>query len=84
EFLSTGIAPYDWLVPGFLERGDRLIVTAGEGGGKSTWLRQTALQVACGVHPWDPNVIVPARNVAIIDLENSQRQVSRRLAEMRP
>jgi len=84
EFLAEGTAPYDWLVPGFLERGDRLIVTAGEGGGKSTWLRQTALQVACGVHPWNPNAIVPARNVAIIDLENSHRQVVRRLSDMRP
>ena len=83
DFLAQDIPPHDWLVPGFLERGDRLIVTAGEGGGKSVWLRQTAVQVASGIHPWNPNAIVPPRNAAIIDLENSPRQVSRALQGLR-
>lgn len=83
EFLELDIPPYDWLVPGFLERGDRLLITGGEGSGKSVWARQTAVQVAAGVHPWKPSAIVPARNAAIIDLENSPRQVSRALKKLR-
>lgn len=40
-----------WLVPDFLERRDRMIVTGAEGGGKSTLLRQWAVQLALGIDP---------------------------------
>ncbi|MFJ5967925.1 AAA family ATPase [Streptomyces sp. NPDC093060] len=62
---------YDWVVPGLLERQDRLILTASEGGGKSTLLRQMAITLAAGLHPfntWD--YIKPAR-VLVLDCENS-------------
>ncbi|MDX3183551.1 DnaB-like helicase N-terminal domain-containing protein [Streptomyces sp. ME02-7008A-1] len=61
---------YDWLVPGLLERHDRLILTASEGGGKSTLLRQMAVAMAAGVHPfktWD--TINPVK-VLTLDCEN--------------
>ena len=35
EFLAIEDADYDWIVPGLLERGDRLMLTGGEGLGKA-------------------------------------------------
>lgn len=67
-----------WLVPGFLERRDRIIVTASEGAGKSTLLRQWAVQIAAGVHPFTLREVPPQR-VILLDLENSERQVRRKL-----
>lgn len=68
----------DWLIPGFLERRDRIIVTAAEGVGKSTLLRQWAVQVAAGVHPFTVKEVEPKR-VLLLDLENSERQIRRKL-----
>lgn len=68
----------DWLIPGFLERRDRIIVTASEGAGKSTLLRQWAVQVAAGLHPFTTREI-PAKRVILLDLENSERQIRRKL-----
>lgn len=68
----------DWLIPGLLEHQDRLIVTAAEGAGKSTLLRQIAVMTAAGLHPFTNDTIPPAR-VAILDLENSARQIRRHL-----
>ncbi|MBW0088262.1 AAA family ATPase [Pseudonocardia sp. KRD-184] len=71
--------PYDWLVPGLLERTDRLILTGFEGTGKSFLLAQFALCVAAGLHPFtgDP---LPEREyrTLVFDCENSKRQMKRR------
>ena len=67
---------YNWLVPGVLEFGDRTIVTGGEGGGKSTLLRQMGVQVALGIHPFTLEAMEP-RKVLHIDLENPRRAVKR-------
>lgn len=72
---------YDWIIPGLLERGDRLILTGAEGGGKSTLLRQIALSAAAGIHPLGLFGI-PERRVLIVDAENSRRQWSRTAAPM--
>lgn len=76
EFLARGEEPYDWLVPGLIERGDRLIVTGPEGGGKSTLLRQMAVQMAAGIHPFGGDDF-PAVRTLLLDVENSERQVRR-------
>lgn len=68
---------YDWLIEGFLERQDRLILTAGEGAGKSTLLRQWAIHAACGINPATLTPCTPAR-VLLVDLENSRRQSRRK------
>lgn len=62
---------YDWLVPGLLERGDRTILTASEGGGKSTLLRQMAVQLAVGIHPFDTATRIDPVSVLVLDCENS-------------
>lgn len=82
DFLHGDDDPYDWLIPGVLERQDRLIVTAGEGKGKSTLLRQLAVQIAAGIHPFTGEGTPPAK-VLLLDLENSRRQSRRKLRPLR-
>lgn len=78
SFIAMHDTDYDWLIPGFLERRDRMIVTAGEGAGKSTLLRQIAVCAAAGLHPWT-KAQVPPINVTIVDIENQPRQIVRAL-----
>lgn len=75
QFLADPM-PYRWLVPNLLERGDRVIVTADEGGGKSTLLRQLAVQLAAGIHPFARQLQEPVTSLAV-DLENSPQQGQR-------
>lgn len=82
EFLAGDEAAYDWLVPGLLERGDRLILTGGEGHGKSTLLRQLAVQASAGIPPLGGESFEPLR-VLLVDLENSRRQLRRQLRPLR-
>jgi AAA domain len=81
-FLAEPDPDHDWLIPEVLERGDRLILTGPEGGGKSTLLRQLGVQIAAGIHPFTMNKIDPVR-VLIVDLENSPRHVRRSLRPLR-
>lgn len=69
--------PYDWVIPGLIERQERIIITAEEGAGKTTLLRQLAIQAAAGIHPFTADTIPPI-TVLHIDVENTRRQ-SRRL-----
>lgn len=62
---------YDWVVPGLLERSDRLILTASEGGGKSTLLRQMSVTLAAGIHPFRTFEMVDPIRVLTLDCENS-------------
>ncbi|MHB9862150.1 DnaB-like helicase N-terminal domain-containing protein [Streptomyces sp. YIM S03343] len=66
---------YNWVIPGLLEHGDRLILTAGEGGGKSVLLRQIAVATAAGVNPFTiaPSEYGPQK-VLVLDCENSEPQ----------
>lgn len=82
EFLTTTDPPYDWIIPGYLERTDRLIVTGEEGHGKSTLLRQIALRAASGQLPFGDGTCDPAR-VWFCDLENPERLARRKWAELR-
>jgi replicative DNA helicase len=77
DFL-IGEDTYDWIVPHLIERGDRLMVTGGEGSGKSVWLRQIAVCVAAGINPVSFTRIEP-RRVLLADLENGRAQVRRGL-----
>jgi RecA-family ATPase len=84
EFLVNLLADenddYDWLVEGLFEKGDRMIVTAAEGFGKTTWLRQLAVMFAAGIHP-TRNCRMMSSRVLYIDPENSKSQWRR---EVRP
>lgn len=79
--LSTFLAgseDYDWLIPGLLERGDRLLITGGEGSGKSWLSHQLAVCAAAGVHPFTGARHNPLR-VLRVDLENGRRHLRRSL-----
>lgn len=69
---------YNWVVPGLLERGDRVILVGQEGKGKSMLLRQMGWQIASGIVPFSLEPMEPKR-VLIIDLENSRLQLKRSL-----
>ena len=70
-------AEYDWLIPGLLERRDRLVITGGEGSGKSTMVKQLVLLAAAGIHPFQFRPIQPVRTL-VVDAENSERQWQRK------
>lgn len=80
EFLavSDDADAYDWIVPGLLERGDRLILTGTEGAGKSTLFRMLGVTIAAGIHPFDHFPMTPKR-VLIIDCENGPAHLRRKI-----
>lgn len=78
EDFVQGEIRYDWLVEGMLERGDRLLITGGEGSGKSVLTRQIAVATAAGVHALKGQWIDPHR-VLLVDLENGTRHLRRAL-----
>lgn len=69
----SGVDEYDWVIPSLLERRDRLVLTGGEGAGKSTFVRQLAIASAAGVHPTTFERVQPVK-VLVIDAENSEKQ----------
>jgi len=71
--ILEGEDTYDWVIDGLLERRDRLIVTGGEGAGKTTFVRQLAVLAAAGLHPLKFTPIKPVR-VLVVDAENTERQ----------
>ena len=82
EFLNENDPEYDWVIPLVIERGDRVILTGPEGGGKSTLIRQIAVQAAAGIHPFTGAPMDPIR-VFYLDLENSKRHTRRQLRPLR-
>jgi hypothetical protein len=81
QFLATPDDEYDWIVPHLLERGDRLMLTGFEGLGKSMLVRQFAVAIAAGLHPFGLQGIDP-RRVLLIDCENSERQSRRQFRRL--
>jgi len=69
---------YDWVIPGLLERGDRMVITGTEGLGKTQLLLQIGVTAAAGLHPFDHKPVRP-RRVLYIDCENGASYVRRRL-----
>jgi AAA domain/DnaB-like helicase N terminal domain len=81
EFLERPVE-YNWLIPGLLERGDRLIITGAEGAGKSQLIKQLSVQFAAGIHPFKSNSYFDPVRVLHIDLENSTMQTHRKYEPM--
>jgi 5S rRNA maturation endonuclease (ribonuclease M5) len=67
---------YDWVIPNLLERGERVIVVASEGVGKTMLARQVALCSAAGLHPFKMTNMKPVRTL-MVDLENPERIIRR-------
>jgi hypothetical protein len=75
EVMATKVE-HEWVIPGLLERHERVMVTAGEGVGKTTLMRQMLILPAAGLHPFTLEEVPPVRALAI-DAENTQTQWSR-------
>lgn len=82
--ILEGSDSYDWVIPGLLERQDRLILTGAEGAGKTTLARQICVMASAGLHPLrrevdistgrkSPSLMQPAR-VLVVDAENTEKQ----------
>lgn len=69
DLLAEDFPEPEWVVPGLLREGWRLLFVGMEGGGKSTMLRQLAVGAATGRHPWGNTAIDPVPAV-IVDCEN--------------
>lgn len=78
--ILEGEDEYDWIIPGLLERKDRLIMTGAEGAGKTTFVRQLAVLSAAGIHPMSFQRIDPVK-VLVVDAENTEKQWRRATRE---
>jgi len=67
---------YEWVIPGLLERSERVIIVAAEGVGKTMLARQVAILASHGVHPFTFQKMRPVRTLTV-DLENPERIVRR-------
>lgn len=84
EFLAVH-DDHDWLIPGMLERSERIVLTGAEGGGKTVLCTQLAACMAGGIHPFTAAPLGSGRRgirVLIIDCENSPAQSRRRFRRM--
>lgn len=81
EFLSQDLPPEEWVIPGLLSQGDRLILTGNEGLGKTTLVRQMAVCIAAGVQPFTGATYQP-RTVLYVDCENPNRLMINRFQAM--
>lgn len=75
EVMATKVE-HEWVIPGLLERYERLMVTAGEGVGKTSLMRQMLILPAAGLHPFTLEEIPPVRALAL-DAENTDLQWAR-------
>ena len=82
EFLGESADEnYDWVIPQLVERGERIMVVAAEGVGKTMLARQVAICTAAGLHPFNFSRIKPIRTLTI-DLENPERIIRRTSANI--
>jgi 5S rRNA maturation endonuclease (ribonuclease M5) len=82
EFIAEEVNDdYDWVIPGVLERSERVIVVAAEGVGKTMLARQVAILSAAGIQPFTWGRMKPIRTLTI-DLENPARIIRRTSAKI--
>jgi 5S rRNA maturation endonuclease (ribonuclease M5) len=77
DFLNeAGDDTYDWLIPGILERRERVMIVAAEGVGKTILARQVAICTSMGINPFTFQEM-PKIKTLTIDLENPERIIRR-------
>lgn len=70
---------HEWLWPGVLATTERLLIVAPEKYGKSTMIRQIAVCLSQGMDPYRPHLRIDPVLVHLIDLENPEPMVRRKL-----
>lgn len=73
EVLAVPDAEIEWVVPGFLAKRDRFVLTGAEGLGKTTFIRQILICCAAGIHPLTFEKMRPL-TALVVDVENSEDQ----------
>ena len=81
EFVSQPLPPMQWVIPGLLAEEERVVLTGGEGAGKTTTMRQFGVMVASGLHPFTL-ADIPPRNVLYVDCENPKRLMIQRFSDL--
>ena len=77
EFLAESTnETHDWVIPGLVERMERVIIVAAEGVGKTMLARQVAICCSAGIHPFAFQRIPQIRTLTV-DLENPERIIRR-------
>jgi hypothetical protein len=77
EFIQEEIdESYQWVIPGVIEKQERVIVVAAEGVGKTMLARQIAICCAAGIHPFTYQRMPRVRTLTV-DLENPERIIKR-------
>jgi len=77
DFLSESDKDsFEWVIPGLIERGERVIVVAAEGVGKTMLARQVGILCGAGIHPFSFQQIPKVRTLSV-DLENPERIIRR-------
>lgn len=74
-----------WIIPGLLERMERIVLTGAEGGGKTVLCTQLACCMAAGIHPFTGEPLGGGNHgirVLVVDCENSPAQSRRRFKWM--
>lgn len=79
DFINEPSPPHSWVIPGIVERADRVMLIAGEGVGKSMVARQVCTLLAAGRHPFMPKAVIRPRRTLLVDLENPPDLVRRSL-----
>ena len=82
QFVDQPLPDTEWVTPGLLACGDRLIITGPEGFGKSQLVRQLAVAAAAGIHPLTAAPAAP-RRALLVDTENPRRIMIGALKTMR-
>lgn len=72
----------EWCVPGLLPKGTATMLTAEEGVGKSTILRQVAMAAMAGCDPFTPWVRYSPKRVILINCEDPSNKMTRSLRAM--
>lgn len=67
---------YEWVIPGLIEKQERVIVVAAEGVGKTMLARQVAICASAGLNPFTMSQMEPIVTLTV-DLENPERIIRR-------
>lgn len=81
EFVGQDLLDLEWVIPGLLATGERLVLTGVEGFGKSICMRQIGVATAAGLDPFSLAATQPKR-VLLVDCENPARIMRDKLGDL--
>ena len=82
EFIDQPLPDLEWVLPGLLAVGERLVLTGTEGMGKTMLMRTIGVMAAAGLDPFSLRPI-PAKRVLFVDCENPKRIMIEKFGDLR-